>query len=209
MQNKYTMELDELKSNWIQHEKMLVENTVLNKTLLRKLLLVNAEKSIDWLKIRSLTSLILPLVLVIFIAIPRIQFTLKFDVVLGIVLFVSLSLLSYIWAIRVYLLIEKLNFNGPVLHVSKQLRLIEKYKLKITRYGFMLAPFMIVGIFLSAGIPFFSSKMILFYILMVVSFLIGMYVRSKHGLVAQIRKLERDLEEISELELDSHPHPKH
>ncbi len=92
----------------IQHEKMLVENTVLNKTLLRKLLLVNAEKSIDWLKIRSLTSLILPLVLVIFIAIPRIQFTLKFDVVLGIVLFVSLSLLSYIWAIRVYLLIEKL-----------------------------------------------------------------------------------------------------
>ncbi len=171
--------------------------------MLKKLLLMNAEKRIDWLRIRTLTSLILPLVLIIFIALPRIQFTPKFDVVLGIVLFVSLSLLSYMWAIRVYLMVEKLNFNESVLSVSKQLKLIEKYKLKITKYGFRLAPFMIIGIFLSAGIPFLSSKMIPFYILMVVSFLIGMYVRSKHGLVVQIRKLERDIEEISKLEQDS------
>ena len=199
------MELDELKTIWNQHEKMLVENTVLNKELLKKLLLVNAEKRIDWIKIKTLSSLILPLIGIIFIAIPRIQFTLKFDVVLGIALFGSLTVISYIWAIRVYLLIEKLNFNGSVLSVSKQLKQVEKYKLKITKYGFILAPFMIIGIFLSAGIPFLSSKMISFYALMVVVFLISTHIRTRHGLVAQIRKIDRDIEEISKLELDETP----
>lgn len=77
-----------------------------------------------------------------------------------------------------------------------QLKLVEKYKLKITRNGFILNPFMIVGVFLSA-------KMIPFYALMVVVFLVSMYVRSKHGLLAQIRKIDRDIKEISKLELDS------
>jgi len=92
--------------------------------------------------------------------------------------------------------------NSPVTIARKQLRLAEKYKLKITRASYILAPFMIVGIFLTAGMPFLSIKMIPFYILMVVSFLIGMYVRSKYGLVAQIRKIEKEIEEISILEQD-------
>ena len=196
------MELDEIKTIWNQHERLLVENTTLNKKLLKKVLIMNAEKRLDWLKIRTLASLIIPLVGIVFIVIPRIQFDLRFDKVLGLMLFGSLFILSYIWAIRVYLLIEKLDFNKPVLFVSKQVKLVEMYKLKITRYGFILAPFMIVGVFLSAGIPFLSSKMIPFYALMVVSFLIGSYIRSKHGLVAQIRKIDRDIEEISKLEVE-------
>ena len=58
---------------------------------------------------------------------------------------------------------------------------------------------MIIGIFLSAGIPFLSVKMIPFYILMVIVFLISTYIRAKHGLVAQISKIDRDIEEISKL----------
>lgn len=45
------MELEELKTIWSQHEKMLVENTVLNKQLLKKILTVNTERRIDWLKV--------------------------------------------------------------------------------------------------------------------------------------------------------------
>ena len=203
MQNKYAMELDELKTIWTQHEKVLVENTVLNKELLRKLLIVNATKRIDWLKIRLLTGVILPLPLFILIVVPRIQFTLEFEVIIGTIVFLSIFVISYIWSIKVYIQIERLNPNGPVTTVRKQLKLAEKYKLKFTRYGYYLAPFMIVGIFLSAGIPFYSSEMILFYALMVVSFLIGLYVRSKHGLLVQIRKIDSDIEEISKLEMES------
>ncbi len=196
------MEIDDIKTIWTQHEKVLVENTKMNKELLKKLLLVNAEKRIDWLKIKSLVGLILPLIGIIFIAIPRIQFTLETDVVIGIVLFVSLSAITYIWAIKLYLRIERLNPSGPITTVSKQLKLVEKYKMRNTKYGLILVPFYIIGIFLSAGIPFLSTKMIPFYALMVIVFLISTYIRTKHGLVAQVRKIDRDIEEISKLEMD-------
>ena len=197
------MELDELKDLWIQHERMLAENTLVNKELLRKVLTLNAEKRIDWIKIKSLTGLILPLVGFIILVIPRLEFSLKFQVVLGLILFLSIFVLTYIWAIRLHLLIEKLSFNGPVLVVRKQLKLVQKYKLKIKRDGYMLAPFMIVGIFLSVGFPILSSKMIPFYVLCVVVFLVSTYIRSKHGLLVQLRKIDRELNEISKLESGS------
>ena len=196
------MELEELRNIWSQHEKMLVENTVLNRELLMKVLIKNTEKRIDWLKIRSLVGLILPFILTIFIVLPRIQYSLELDFLIGILLFVPLYILSYIWAIKLYIHIERLNPIGPVTTVSKQLKLIEKYKMMTTSYGYMLAPFMIIGIFLSAGMPFLSAKMIPFYTLMVISFLIGLYVRSKYGLVAQVRKIDQEIEEISRLEKD-------
>ena len=194
------MELDEMKEIWTQHERMLVEHTLLNKELIRKLLIVNAEKRTDWIKIRMLASLILSFAGIILIAIPRIEFTLKFDVIIGIILFVSITIISFIWAIRVYLLLEKVNFKESVLLVSKQLKLAEKYKLKIKKNGLILAPLMIIGIFLSAGIPFLSVKMIPFYALMIIVFLISTYIRTRYGLVAQIRKIDKDIEEISKLE---------
>ena len=197
------MELEEFNTIWAQHEKMLVENTVLNKQVLRKLLTVNTGRRIDWLKFRSLVAVILPLPLYAIIVIPRIQFTFDLDVVIGFILFASISVITYIWAIKLYLQIERLNLNGPITTVSKQLKLVEKYKLKMTRNGYILAPLMIVGIFLSAGMPFLSAKMIPFYALMIVVFFISLYVRSKHGLMAQIRKIDKEVEEISELELDS------
>jgi hypothetical protein len=194
------MELDELKNLWVQHEKVLVENTWVNKELLRKMLTVNAEKRVDWIKIKSLAGLILPFIGFIFIVIPRLEFSPRFEVILGLILFLSMFILSYIWAIRLYLLIEKMSFNGPVLAVRKQLKLVEKYKLKIKKRAYVLAPLMIIGIFLSWGIPIFSSKMILFYLLCVIVFLVSAYIRSKHGLLAQLRKIDLDLDEISGLE---------
>lgn len=199
------MELDEFKAIWNQHERLLVENTSLNKELLKKILIKNAEKRLDWMKIRSLASLILPFLGIVFIVIPRIRLVPELDAILGLILFGSITIVTYIWAIQVYLRIENLNLNESILSFRKHVKLVEKHKLKITRYGFFLAPFMIIGIFLSAGITFLSVKMIPFYALMVISFLIGSYVRSKYGLVAQIRKIDMDIEEISNLEIDSTP----
>ncbi len=198
------MELEELRNIWSQHEKLLVENTVLNRELLMKVLIKNTEKRIDWMKIRSLVGLILPFILILFIVIPRIQFTLELEVLIGLILFVPLYIISYTWAIKLYLYIERVNLDGPVTTVSKQLKLVEKYKLKTRKENYILAPFMIAGIFLSAGIPFLSSKMIPFYALMVISFIIGLYIRSKYGLIAQVKKIEKEIEEISRLEQDNH-----
>lgn len=196
------MELDELKTVWDQHEKTLIQQTAFNKELLKKLLMAHTEKRIDWLKIRSLVSLIIPLFLIIFVVIPQLQFTPDPAFIIGIVLSGSLTILTYFWAIRLYLHIERLSTYGPVTTVKKQLKLVEKYKLKISRYGLLLAPLMIIGIFLAARIRFLSPRMIPFYALMVIVYLFSQYVRSKHGLVAQIRKIDMEIEEISRLEMD-------
>jgi hypothetical protein len=196
------MELEEYKTIWTQHEKMLLEQTLLNKQMLRKILTSTTGRRIDWLKIRSLAALLLPLPGYIFIVIPRIHFTSELEFITGFLVFVSLSVIFYIWAIKLYLRIERLDPVGPLTQVSKQLKSVEKYKLKMTRNGYMLAPFMFVSVFLSAGIPFLSARMIPFYALCIVVFLISLYVRSKHGLLAQIRKIDRDIKEISKLEMD-------
>lgn len=196
------MELDELKTIWGQQENALIKHAAFNKELLKKLLMAHTEKRIDWLKLRSLVSLMIPFFLIIFVVIPQLQFTLDPAFIVGIVLSGSLTILTYIWAIRLYLHIERLNTYGPLTTVKKQLKLVEKYKLKISRYGLLLAPLMIIGIFLAARIQFLSPRMIPFYVLMVIVFLISQYVRSKHGLLAQIRKIDREIEEISRLETD-------
>jgi biotin transporter BioY len=197
------MELDELKKAWGQHEKMLLKNTVLNRELLLKVLKQNSEKRIDWLKIRSLAGLLLPFILLVFVVLPRIQFTLELKSIIGFILFLPVYIISYTWAIKLYIYIESVNPNSPLTTVSKQLKLVQKYRLKTTRNNYILLPFMVVGIFLSAGIPFLSSKMIPFYVLMVISFLIGYYVRSKYGLIAQLRKIEKEIAEIAKLEQDN------
>ena len=197
------MDFNEIKSAWVQHEHMLLENTRVNRELLRKLLVTRAAKRIDWLKIKTFAGLIVPFVILVLIVIPRLEFTLEIERVIGYVLFVPLYILSYVWAIRLYLLIERLNFKEPVLSVRKQLRLVERFKLKIKRYNLMLAPLLIIGIFLSAGIPVFSAMMIPFYILMVIAFLIGQHIRSRYGLVAQINRIDDEMKEIAVLEKDA------
>jgi hypothetical protein len=67
----------------------------------------------------------------------------------------------------------------------------------------MLAPLLIIGIFLSAGIPVFSAMMIPFYILMVIAFLIGQQISSRYGLVAQISRIDDEIKEIAALEKDA------
>jgi hypothetical protein len=194
------MELDELKTVWLQHEKTLVEQTRVNFELLRRILISNTEKSINWLKIRTLASLILPVVLIIFIAVPRVTYPFTGEVIAGLMLFGSLAVITYAWTLRYYLLVEKLDLNEPITSVSRQVKMLIKYKLKIKHYGLAMAPFAVIGIFLSAGIPFLSVKMIPFYALMGIVFLVSTYLRSKHGSIVQLKKINQDLEEIAKLE---------
>lgn len=61
---------------------------------------------------------------------------------------------------------------------------------------------LIMTVFLTAGISFFSPKMIPFYVLCVIVFLVSTYIRSKHGLAVTIKKINTDIEEISKLEAE-------
>ena len=194
------MELDDLKTLWTRHEQALVEQTRLNKELIMKLLVLDAARRVEWIKIRMVTVLILSYAGIIFIAAPRIEFVLKFGVIAGIVVAFSIALLTTVWYIKGYLYLEKVNFREPMLQVRKRLKQAEKYKLKTRRNGLILAPLMVAGIFLSTGVDILSVKMVPFYTLSALVFLVSTFVNNRYGLAARIRKIDSDLEEIAGLE---------
>jgi len=194
------MELQELQNIWVQYERDLAKNTQINKEILRNILLTKTEKKVNWLKIRSLINLIFPIPMFIFIVIPRLEFSLEIKFIVGIVVVVVFSIVSYAWAIKYYILVNKLDFYEPLTSVKKHLIEAEKYKFRITRFGLMLAPFMIIGIFLSVDFPIFSEKMILFYSLMLIVMILSAFIQKKHGVLANLKRIKRELEEIVKLE---------
>jgi len=194
------MELIELQNIWGQYEKKLADNTRLNKEILRRMLISKPEKRLNWLKINAGFNLILPIVLILLVLVPHIQFRSSIDFYIGLGLFTAFSLITYIWAIRYYLLICKIDFSEPILAIKKEIAELEKYKIKITRIGCIFAPFAMIGIFIMAQIPFFSINSIVPFSLIFLVMITSIYYTFKYSIYERFRKLNIEIKEIEELE---------
>jgi len=194
------MELTDLQNIWSQYDNKINENTRLNKEILKNFIISKTEKKIDWIKIKAIFNLLIPIPIIIFIALPRINFSTEIDFLIGISMFLSVSILTYYWAIKYYLILDKIDFSLPITFIKKDLMRLEKFKLKITKIGFILMPIALIGIFLSADIPFFDKNMIVFYILIVTVMIMSIYVTFKHGIFNRFKKINLEIEKIMELE---------
>ena len=72
------------------------------------------EKKINWIKIEAGFNLILPIVLILGILLPRVEYRTESDFYIGFILFGIVSVISYYWAIRYYLLINKIDFKNSI-----------------------------------------------------------------------------------------------
>jgi len=194
------MELIELQNIWGQYEKKLSDSTRLNKEILRRMLISKPEKRLNWIKIKAGINLILPIVAITLILIPHIQIRSTIDFYLGLALFTAFSLTTYIWAIRYYLLICKIDFSEPILAIKKEIAELEKYKIMITKAGYIFVPFAIIGIFLMAQIPFFSLNSILPFTLILLVMITSIYYTFKYSIYDRFKKLNKEIKEIEELE---------
>ena len=159
-----------------------------------------SEKKVNWIKVRAILSLIIPIPLIIFIAVPRLEFSTGAKFIIGILLFGLPSVIGYYWAIRYFLLVEKVDFSKPMTSVRKHLIEVEKFKTKITKLGYILSPFVITGIFLSGNIPFFSVKMIPFHLLVLLIFASSVFIAFKHGILKTLKRINKEIEDIMKLE---------
>lgn len=194
------MELTELQNIWSQYDNKINENTRLNKELLKNFIITNTEKKIDWIKIKAIFNLILPIPIIIFIALPRIKFSIEIDFLIGLTMFLSVFVLTYYWAIKYYLILSKIDFSLPITSIKKGLMRLEKFKLKITKIGFLLMPVALIGVFLSADISFFDKNMIVVYILIISVMISSIYITFKHGVFNRFRKINHEIDKIMELE---------
>jgi hypothetical protein len=194
------MELIELQNIWLQYDKKLSENTRLNKEILKRMLKSKPEKRVTWMKIRAAFNLILPIVLILGILVPGVEFRNETGFYLGVFLFGLFFLLTYYWAIRYYLLINKIDFANSITEIRKDIKETEKFKIKITKFGYIFLPFAMIGIFLIAEIPIFSKDSFLPISLIILVFIISIYVTFKYSISERYRKLTLEIHEIEQLE---------
>src|SRR6056297_786335 len=196
------MELSELKEMWQQNDKKLSENTRINKEILKQMLISKPEKRILWEKVKTGVNLILPIALILLILVPNIQYRSSIDFYIGILLFGTVSSLIYYWTVRYYMLVHDINFASSVTLIKKNIKKLEKYKIKLKKLSYVLMPFGITGIFLMGKIPLLSTKSILPVTLIVLVMIVSIYYTFKYPIVEQFRKLDSEIQALEELETE-------
>jgi hypothetical protein len=194
------MELIELQNIWQQYDRKLSENTRLNKEILKMMLKSKPEKRVTWIKLTAAWRLLLPIVIILFMMVPRVEFRNETSFYVGFLLFGPFALLTYYWAIRYYLLVNRIDFSNTVATIKKNIKEVEKYKIKMTKYGCILSPFGLIGVFLIANIPILSKHSLLPVSLIISVFIISLYVTFKYSIFERFKKLNMEIDEIEQLE---------
>jgi hypothetical protein len=194
------MELIELQNIWQQYDKKLSENTRLNKEILKMMLKSKPEKRVTWIKLKAAFNLILPIVIILAMMVPRVEFRNETSFYVGFLLFGPFALLTYYWAIRYYLLINKIDFNNSIATTKKNIKEVEKYKIKMTKFGYLFSPFAMAGVFMIANIPILSKHSFLPISLIISVFIISIYVTFKHSIFERFKKINMEIDEIEKLE---------
>jgi hypothetical protein len=194
------MELLELQAMWQQYDKNLMENKKINKEILKQILISKPEKRMNREKIKAGITIILPVVLIIFILVPNIQYCASIEFYAGISMFGIVTSVIYYWSVKYYLLLGKIDFSQPITFIKKNMKQLETYKIKLKRIGFMLMPIGIIGIFLMSKFPFFSMDSILPISLIVLVMIMSIYYTFKYSIIKQFGILNKEIEEIEKLE---------
>ena len=166
------MELNELQNIWLQYDRKIIDNTRLNKEILKRMLMSKPEKHLNWIKIKAGLNVLSPVILILMIKIMDMKFSLTSNFYIGLSLFLILFIINYIWNIRYFLMVRKIDFSEAILSITKQIAELEKYKIKTTRVRYLIMPFAILGIFLMIfQKPIFNAESIVFFVLVLLVFI--------------------------------------
>jgi len=194
------MELTELQNIWQQYDKKLSDNMHLNKEILRRILISKPEKKLNWLKVKAGLSLILPILAILLILVPNIEYRETIDFYIGLFSFGIFSVLTYYWSLRYFLLLVKIDFTNPISSIKLKIYQLEKYKIRLTKLSYNLMPFALIGIFLMADFPFFSMDSLLPVSLMLLVMIISIFYTIKYSIFERFKRLNMQIEEIEQLE---------
>jgi hypothetical protein len=199
------MELFELQIKWQEYDKKLSENTRLNKEILRLMLLSKPQKRLSWIKIMAGLNIFSPILFIMLVLVLDVQFSLTTNFYIGLGLFLPVFAITYIWDIRYFKLIRAIDFSMPVLSIKKVIAELEKYKIKTTRLRYLLMPFAMIGFLLMIihKITFsFNLLSLMPVLLIILVFISSMYFTFKYSIYERFNKLNREIDDIEQLEKD-------
>jgi hypothetical protein len=193
------MELEDLQNMWIQYDKNLSDNTRLNKEILKRMLILKPEKRLNGIKIKAGFKLILAIAMIIYLFV-RVQYRPTIDFYIGVLLFGMLGLLAFSWQVSYFVRLGKIDFSNSITLIKKDLKELEKYKIKITKFAYFLMPLGAAGIFMIGEIPIFSKHFLLPLSLIILIMFSSIYYTFKYSIFEQFKKLNLEIDEIEQLE---------
>lgn len=195
------MELIELENIWKEYDKKVKDNTRLNKEILKRLLISKPERRFNWIKIKAGFNVLSPIIFPVLLMIMKVRFQITTQFYIGLSIFLILYLTVYIWDVKYYLLIRKIDFSDSILVIKKNLAILEKYMIKKTRFRYMSMPFAIIGIFLMLfQKPVFNIESFMFFILVVLVFILSLYYTFKYSVHERFKTLNKEIQEVENIE---------
>lgn len=196
------MELTDLQQMWTQHNKDVNENTRINKLLLRNLLISKTSRKLNWIKVKTIFNMVLPIVLVATILIPRIEMRNELNFIIGSLLFGIVFIIGYIWNIQYFLKISKIDLTNEVTKTKKDIMEFEKYKFKTTKLSYMIIPIALIGMFMMMEFPFFAKSSLVPISLIIFVMLSSIYITFRFSIFEWFRKINNEIVEIEKLEIE-------
>ena len=193
--------MTDLQNMWTQHSKDISENTRINKQILRNILISKTERKINWIKSKAIFNLILPLILLTTILIPGIRLRVDLGFIIGGILFGIVFILGYFWSVQYFLKVSRIDFKNAMTSTKKDIIKLEKYKFKITKLGYMLIPFALIGMFMMLELPFFTISSLVPISLIIIVMIISIYITFKFSIIERFRTINREISEIEKLEV--------
>ncbi|MBI9065515.1 MAG: hypothetical protein JEZ14_26250 [Marinilabiliaceae bacterium] len=196
------MEMTELQNMWTQHNKNISENTRINKQILKTILITKTERKMNWMKAKAIVNLILPLVLLATIFIPRVSIRVDSSFIFGALLFGIVFILGYYWSVQYFLRVMRVDLRKSITSTKKDVVELEKYEFKITKLGYMLIPFALIGMFMMLEFPFFTKSSFVPVSLIITVMIVSIYITFKFSIIERFRTINREIVEIEKLEIE-------
>jgi len=194
------MEITDLQNMWVQHDKKLSENTQINKDILKNILILKTERKFNWIRVKAIFNLILPIVLLTTILIPQLSFRSDIDFLTGGLLFGIVFIVGYFWSVQYFFKVSRIDFKNTITSTKKDIIELEKYKFKITKLSYILIPFALIGMFMMAEIPLFSKNTLLPIFLIILVMVVSIYITFKFSIIEFFKGIKREIIEIEKLE---------
>ena len=197
------MELVQLESIWKEYDKKITDNTRINKEILKRMLISKPERRLNWIKIKAGYNVFSPVIFIALILILDVQFSFKTNFYIGLTLFLSIYMITYIWDFKYFKLIRNIDFSMSVLSIKKLVAEVEKFRIKTTRVKYLLMPIGMIGVFLMIirKLTFqFNFMSMIPLLLIVLVYLLSFYFTFKYSIYEPFRRLNNEIDEIIILE---------
>lgn len=135
------MELDDLKSIWLQYDKKLSDNLRLNEELLRKLNLNSSKREMQKLLIYELVNIVIAVLVILFVLPISFRFINQLQYCIPGFITIVLTVIYIIFGLIMTNGLLNIDYYGsPVVKVQRKILSIKSKSLKYRKYELILMP---------------------------------------------------------------------